>query len=559
MDLGDDAADLVVDYVRLPSSGAPHRVRDSGIDVLYELVARHPAVVPALETLRAQPADVGHQDRFRHSLRGAALDPAFAAALAAATRRARAEQGEQARVQQSAQVTGTISAPVEVVQAGRDVYRADHIGDKIKNIYQTKQGKIGILVAVVVVLGLVAALLVFGDDDTPTAAGAVGEIAPSTAPTRTTAMTTTTTAAPAAPGAVLRSGKELVVESTGHVIVVAEQNATGDTTLTTIDIATGGQAGGFTLTAPVPPGSARKERCEYTAVRAPVGDLVLSFEKSFEMPQGTVPSKTSRRLVARKAADGTEVWRTEARTKTGLDSVSAKASTGCDGGLPKNSITADGAHAWVRFFPDDEPQAVDLTSGRTRPQPGTMLMGNYVAVPFHPSTQVGSVPERVDIVSPADGSIAGQTTDPEVGRAVEGDLVTVSPDGKVLVLRNNEGERLRALSLPAATALWEQAPADGPYIYSMAVDPTADIVLSTPSLASSLVGDSLRSGQNLWAIPEIDTYCGLHAGKAYVMANGQLAVIDLVTGAQLSFDPSTTQCPRVLRGVMVKEDSVVKL
>ncbi|CAL9469898.1 hypothetical protein SUDANB95_02798 [Actinosynnema sp. ALI-1.44] len=551
MVLGDDAVDLVVDCVRRMLSGVP---QPPAVAALYGIVEGNALLAPVLHELRSAGEDVERLERFRHTLRRAAGDPGFARALTAQLEQFRAEPGG---VRQQARVEGTVNGTVEIVQAGRDVLRAKHIGDRIKNVYQTRQGRIGLAAAAAALVILVVTLVTLPSTGSPAprstgiANSDQGPRTDTRSPTPST-NTSSSTAAPAvAAGTILHSGDNLVVRSNGRIAVTAAQDKGRTTTLTTIDIASGKKVGGLTLRA----FENVRDKCDYSVIRGQGSmDLVLYFERTAVAARGTVPSEVSRALVALNAADGTVVWRTEPRKDPRVTSE-ARTYTSCDGALPDGSVTADHRHAWFRHHDGDEPFAVDLRTGRMRPQPGTLVVGNHVAVPGPLSeTRYGS-PAHVDLVDPATGSSAGRIGDPELGSAVVNSLVAVSPDGRSFVHAGPGGEGYVARSLPDLGVLWQRAD-DGTNMSRFRVDVTAGVVVGGwPALS----GLSLATGEKLWTVPAINYFCGVDAGRAYVVANDQFAVVDLASGNQLEFDASMSQCPSVLPGVMVKGGRLVKL
>ncbi|WP_433272105.1 hypothetical protein ACQPZF_15380 [Actinosynnema sp. CS-041913] len=539
MTVGPGPVESAVECARKLSAGPPPS--GSAAEALDRLLASNGSTAQALERLRTDPADL---DPLRAALQDALRDNDFAAALVVVVERVRFEEAVTAPlpvIRQSAHISGTVTGRATINQAGRDVVHAGHIGDRIQHIHRTRNGRIGLAAVGVVVVAVVAAFLVTPDDEAP------ANVADRSTTATTTTASTVTTTRPAVPsGAALYAGKDdVLVESNGRVVVVSDRGTGYDGALTTIDIATGEVVGQVAL----PSSRQASLRCKYTVVKGE-RDLVVSFEQSVTAAKGTAPTVDSRTLVARDARTGREVWRTEPRTKSPAGQTADESYTACGGEIPPKALTADGRFAWIAFFPNDDPFAVDLTTGRMRPQPGRVVVGNHIGVPGPPSTTVYGSPEFMDLVDPADGAVDGRVADPQLAGSVEAGFVLVTSDGKAVVHGSPTGTALR--DLPGQAVRWEQARLDKPLVGDV---PTGTLVHGWPAMT----GRKLDTGAEVWNVAAYNYYCGTQAGRIYLIANGQFAVLDLATGRQLGYDAALDECPRVLPGVMEVGGKVTKL
>lgn len=560
----DKVVDLLVGFARRLVEGTTGQ-NDQAVSDLFYLVMQRPILNGLVELLRDGSDTTEVRERLQRATDvEASADPAFGHQLAAAVARVQGDDSSQRHVSSTITISGQASGPIDVTTAGRDVIRGNrnHIGDKIKNIHKTTNGRIGIAVVLVVVIALVA-WFVFGNSVGPGGGASVSTTSvkdvASDSGRSVEPTSVTTTAPPLASGAQLHVGsKDYYADSNGHVLVVTTSEFGSDTTLATIDIATGERLGGFTIPGYVDPTYNTKPKCGFTVIRRSDGtNLVLNFEIEVVAAQGTIEASSTRKLVARKAEDGTLLWTATSKPKPLPGSAIKKSGSGCNGPLDDGSVSSDGAHVWVNFRNDEGYFSVNLGDGKTLPIPGSdKLLGSHAIVTVNgASAAAGGPPDYVKLISLADGSEAGRITEPEEARNITNQYATaVSPDGKVLVQEIRD-RGLVAFSFPSMAVLWTQR--DHRDVDNMRIDLASKVIVSSPFGSVSerkLIGESLQTGANLWEIEQINESCGEWNGKAYVLANRQFAVIDLASGKQLSFDPSIAKCPKILDGVMIRLD-----
>lgn len=564
MPLPDRVVDLLVGFARRLVDGTTEP-NDQAVSDLFYLVMQRPVLNGLVELLRDGSDTAEARGRLQQATESeASADPVFGHQLAAAVARVQGDDSSQRHVTSTITIGGQASGPIDVTTAGGNVIRGNrnHIGDKIKNIHKTTNGRVGIAVVLVVVVA-VGAWLAFGNSGAPGSGASVSttsvEDVVATSGASTEPTSATTTAPPLASGAQLHVGsKDYNAGSNGHVLVVTTSEFGSDTTLATIDIATGDRLGGFTIPGYVDPTYNTKPKCGFTVVRRSDGtNLVLNFEIEVVAAQGTIEASSTRKLVARKAEDGTLLWTATSKPKPLPGSAIKKSGSGCNGPLDPGSVSADSTHLWVNFRNDEGYFSVSLSDGKTLPIPGSdKLLGSHAIVTVNgASAAAGGPPDYVKLINLADGSEAGRVTEPEVARTMASQYATaVSPDGKVLIQETRD-RGLVAFGFPSMAVLWTQR--DHRDVDDMRIDLASKVIVSSPFGGVSerkLIGESLQTGAKLWEIEQINESCGEWNGKAYVLANRQFAVIDLATGKQLSFDPSIAKCPVILDGVMIRQD-----
>jgi hypothetical protein len=285
--------------------------------------------------------------------------------------------------------------------------------------------------------------------------------------------------------------------------------------------------------------------------------LVLTQLRTEEPAEGVKPARYSLELSAWNAESDVEEW-SSTLVRPGED----------DFGCSAPAITSDRRWALVSLGAR-EPLVVDLRTGQTREQKdGYGTLGKFIITT---RADAVDVPDPVfAITDPATGrrlgALKGVGFDEEGQIAPTGGLFPNGGGGTPVPGITSDGERLIALpgeaqgndqeivgySLPEAKPLWRTRKTysptpigDGGGTFVFYEDDGSD-----PDPRVKGLDD--RTGKYKWSLPNGEV-CAITNREMLVGVNGQLAVIDIATGKQLSFDDTESDCPVAYPGGIAVE------
>jgi len=112
----------------------------------------------------------------------------------------------------------------------------------------------------------------------------------------------------------------------------------------------------------------------------------------------------------------------------------------------------------------------------------------------------------------------------------------LTSDGQGIVANESTSTGLVRYDLPSGTLRWRHAAANGGEWHEALADGGGVIV---DGVGSSVAGLNDATGEQLWTLPVAQTdVCSVTNSQMAVIANSQLAIIDIKTGEQLSYGPS---------------------
>lgn len=299
--------------------------------------------------------------------------------------------------------------------------------------------------------------------------------------------------------------------------------------------------------------------------------LVIAAKLAQKPAQGVIAAQYSKTLVAYDAETGKQAW-TADLVPFQSEPLSCSA---FDGHLEGFQATHDGAWASLRVQSGNLSMAtaVDLATGKLEPKADVIgALGNSLVTGTqrndfsHPDIYVLTTPpawrgvasfstgSALDLIPLTDPSDATYGLFGGSGGGYGATTGLSSDAGLLFIARQNEayGTLLQAFSLPTMAEAWRQSTAED-LKYGL-IGSGGDILVVTRQAAGGVTTEGLnaRTGATLWTLPKVDSVCGLSTTQMLVSANGQLAVIDLASGEQLSYtapsSSSSTSCPVILRG-----------
>ena len=291
--------------------------------------------------------------------------------------------------------------------------------------------------------------------------------------------------------------------------------------------------------------------CGAEDLTLPDGRRLLLTELVTTTPaQGIIPATYTLTLQAWDARSGQSVWQSPLPIPATVKDVDCHADH--DGTMELVAPTSD--HAWA-FVADGRDlvtgTVVDLATGANRRVDQVRgTLGPYLVGPS--SDQVGS-PVTAPILDPAGGGAlgsipAGTIKNFSVGQAYAPGGVTkfrqdvnesgtvLTSDGQGIVANESTSTGLVRYDLPSGTLRWRHAAANGGEWHEALADGGGVIV---DGVGSSVAGLNDATGEQLWTLPVAQTdVCSVTNSQMAVIANSQLAIIDIKTGEQLSYGPS---------------------
>jgi hypothetical protein len=420
------------------------------------------------------------------------------------------------------------------------------------------------------VLTLLVAVMVTGCSGAsghPTAASTTSRPASSSVTGAPAASTTTppASATPPAPGTTVLASLptdgrvNLLSNGTGFTVVESLTNGdTDDSQVTSYD------AAGHKLTT-IGPGRLTGE-CGAADISPGGRRLLVTAQTATQQAQGINAAQYSLTLTAWDATTGAQVW--QAPVVPPQPDPSILRCSAFDGVLlhrnadpPLLAITDDDAWGVLTAVGTDlaTSEVLDMTNGHLTPRTDALgTVGNFVVIGDNqadpPQLHVTLPPSWTPLGelavpgSPSDYRFPDVATNAVLGPyQAASTYVQASDDGTQLFIRNDSG--ITAYALPAMRQIWAQQPPNGLVTYA-----EAGGVLVAGSYANNnrtTTGLDTATGAQKWSLPDL-TVCGITRTQMQVLANGQLAIIDLATGKQLSYRPDPYQsidgpsCPQML-------------
>jgi hypothetical protein len=299
--------------------------------------------------------------------------------------------------------------------------------------------------------------------------------------------------------------------------------------------------------------------------------LIIAAQLATKPAQGVIAAQYSKTLVAYDATTGARAW-SAAVVPFQSEQLSCSGSAGLEG----FQATHDGA--WGSLVVQSGnlgvSTAVNLATGELAPKADllgalgdSLVTGTQRNDYNHPDLYVLSTPpgwQGVGSFSTGSDLNLIPLSDPAEatfglfnGSGGSGADVGLSSDATLLFVArqnsDNSGTLLQAFSLPGMAKAWEQNTTDD--IRFGLIGSGGDILVVQRQATDGVTTEGLnaRTGATLWTLPKVEQVCGLSTSQMLVQANDQTAVIDLATGKQLSFTPTSSSsygssCPVVLRG-----------
>lgn len=221
-------------------------------------------------------------------------------------------------------------------------------------------------------------------------------------------------------------------------------------------------------------------------------------------------------------------------------------SAGTEGYLEGFTATADGAYAVDQDAPSNQAWVINLTTGSKRASDTAVeALGDVVVNESWTTDSSGTSIPVTSFNDPKTGARLGAP--PGIVDAKDFDLGANYASGSELVYTAEPGGGeldMQALALPSGTRQWvvKNAPVD---VSDVSVIGPIVIGWNHYEDSTGVAGFSLSSGAHLWTQPNAQ-FCAAANGKVVISVNSQLATLSATTGKQLSFDPSTGNCPNVL-------------
>lgn len=414
------------------------------------------------------------------------------------------------------------------------------------------------------VLTLVAAMLRACATATPTDPQAVGPTTSVGTPLSTpTAATAPVAPVGVAPGDVLLNvtPSTSTFGSDGYFAIL--ERLTGDGAEFSVhDARTGRAVGPAAARLPTHPS------CRLAAVTTEDGAArVLGMRQVVTEPAGLTAGAVTQQIVGIDPIGVRELWTADVSTvpnTTEFSAVDSSCAAGAGDMQHSFESTPDGRFGRSRF--GDPPVVVDLWNGSTTPVPDALaVLGRWIVVGRY--SDGASVPEQVDLVDPATGSVVGGSRDPAVADELSARTfgavdthVSVSSDGRhaVLYVRTPDTAAfsygLAAFSLPDLTRRWQ---IDAESSSDVAVfigddDATTFDDMGTPAFRSAAGAVDLDTGEQLWRLTGT-TLCSVSGSVVSLIANQQLVFVSTAGGRRIDFDPAITECPERVGDVLVVE------
>jgi hypothetical protein len=325
-----------------------------------------------------------------------------------------------------------------------------------------------------------------------------------------------------------------------------------------------------------------------------IGRLVITELITSHAAKGIQPATSSVDLTAWNAASGAKVWTAVVvrSVTTDLSCITESSLSYLAGGpdLLYFGVTTDGRWG-VYANGSQSPQVIDLSTGATTSDPTTQgTLGPYLVDACQPgnsllvlntltspqtgrafgkstteadayhvnascpaSAAAGAVPNLLyDTPNPLELAVPGlfftdsAGTSPGTGLTSTGNGLLVDNSASV----NISNPDIARYSLPAMRPVWKKP--GNFYMWGDGGGVVVVTVSNTQESSPPLIGLNDKTGAEEWHIPgQSGQVCAVTSTEILYAVNGQLAVLSVKTGKQISYGPGQTsggdgQCPAVL-------------
>jgi hypothetical protein len=284
----------------------------------------------------------------------------------------------------------------------------------------------------------------------------------------------------------------------------------------------------------IPVGSLTGE-CGAADVVAADGTRVILTELVTHTPgAGVIAAKTSRTVTAWDAQTGHALWRLRIDSPADdSDSYDALCEAN-DGRNQEITAVSGSSYVIVRATTTHKKWVVNLLDGKARRDDAALDIVSKWILDAAGSGTVLSDPAtgRKLATSPYTVALGGARSGIFSNGAGTENKSGLSSDGKLVFTEDG-----RALTLPRLQLAWRFHGNQPVYLLGAAGG------VLVVGMEDSLRGFAESTGKPLWKLPS-STVCGITAHQMLVEAADQVAVIDVATGKQLSYE--TGQCSRML-------------
>ena len=338
----------------------------------------------------------------------------------------------------------------------------------------------------------------------------------------------------------------IIGSGNGFSVISASSDGTGDTSVLVAFDVDGSKLG------TVPKGQFLGS-CGAEDLTLADGRRLLFTELLTSTPaQGIVDPTYTLTLQAWDAASGQSVWQSPLTLPPLKKGEQVECHADGDGTLPYFAPTSD--HAWA-FVGDGRDlvtgSVVDLaTGGARRVDQVNGTLGPYLIGPSQPDqygtsktalildpgsgATLGSIPKGTVYVGSGGQAYAPGGVTPS--RQADSPSAVLTADSQGIVA--TDGTALVRYDLPTGTVAWRhEAPTASDWLKPFATG--GGIVVEGVQYGQSMAGLNDATGDQVWTLPVASTdVCVVTDSQMAVIANSQLAIIDVKTGKQLSYGPS---------------------
>jgi hypothetical protein len=289
---------------------------------------------------------------------------------------------------------------------------------------------------------------------------------------------------------------------------------------------------GAPVQAKASPGAVADGSCGFMVVRSGNRSLILDIITTQQPARGLEKARIAAALRAIDAPTMQVLWTTQIVEGT-TDEVSGCNPAGW--GVREAYVIRDGDYLLLSEM------VVELATGKAkRIANATSGIGDWIAV---------DTGEDLRLVNPDSGASAGTLRNWQHFFHEE-----ASSFGAGLFISSDRSTSgLAGYALPSGNIAWQSS--YNPTSRYIHYDRKTNVFVFSDRAynADEVLAVSAADGRTLWGPIDTSGVCGVDDGRVVVSVNGQLAVLDAATGTQLSFDSTTSKCPTVLPGLLVRE------
>jgi len=293
--------------------------------------------------------------------------------------------------------------------------------------------------------------------------------------------------------------------------------------------------------------------CGAEDLTLPDGRRLLFTEMVTTTPaQGIIPATHTVTLQAWDARTGQSAWQLPLPIPDTVENVDCHG--GDDGTMEFFAPTSD--HAWAYLIDGRGLVAgtvVDLASGA--PHRVDQVYGTIGTYLLAPSPDDSGSKKTAAILDPAKGTVLGSIPDQVArnfnfglayapgpmprSRQADSPAMVLTSDGQGIVTQDPTSTGIVRYDLPSGTLRWRHEAANGGEWHHAQGDGGGVVLDGVESSPAQLVGLNDATGEQVWTLPLTSTdVCSVTDNQMAVIANSQLATIDVKTGRQLSYGQS---------------------